>query len=292
MENKPKINVKRFSRSKTETETETPIIEKPKRGRKKAIVETPIIEEEQIIEAPIIEELPEEIPETFEIDDDFLTDLNSSNYQKEKDQEKEKEEYSKNEKERIKQHKEQQREEDKNNKELEKQRRINEKEIKRMSNDSDLYSDSPTEIMGKDKLILLNKIKQYKNLFPEELKTFKIKPKATITELKLYIEEMDIIISTNSVDAFLTDSILQCIKLMEIPTSQTKNLNISGLSDMLKANKQFNQLCKKLYLRYNCFEAVPDEYQLIILVATTAYVCRNKNAKKSEIDIYLNEEIK
>ena len=161
MENKPKINVNRFSRSKTpiiETETETPII---KKGRKKAIVETPIIEEEQIIEAPIIEELPEEIPETFEIDDDFLTDLNSSNFQKEKDQEKEKKEYLKNEKERIKQHKEQQKEEDKNNKELEKQRKINEKEIKRMSNDSDLYSDSPTKIMGKDKLILLNKIKQY-----------------------------------------------------------------------------------------------------------------------------------
>jgi len=56
MENsKPKINVKRFSRSKVDTENhEEPIISEPKtRGRKKKVViEEPIISE-PIIEEPI-----------------------------------------------------------------------------------------------------------------------------------------------------------------------------------------------------------------------------------------------
>ena len=161
----------------------------------------------------------------------------------------------------------------------------------KINSDNDLYSDTPTEIQGKDKLLLIHKIKQYKNLFPDELKTYKIKPNASINELKAYIDDMDIILTTSNVDQFLTDSILQCIKLIEIPTSKTKNFNITGLSDLLKANIQFHQLCKKLYLKYGCFDKIPEEYQLIILVSTTAYVCKNKNCNKSELDAYLNETI-
>jgi len=81
---KPKINVKRFSRSKVDSvETEEPIIEKKTKGRKKkvSINEEPIIEK-PIIEESIIETQEEETPETFEIDDDFLSELNSINYQK------------------------------------------------------------------------------------------------------------------------------------------------------------------------------------------------------------------
>ena len=169
-----------------------------------------------------------------------------------------------------------------------KQERTNKSKI---NSDSELYSDTGTEIQGKDKLLLIHKIKQYKNLFPDELKTFKIKPNASINELKAYIDDMDIILSTSNVDQFLTDSILQCIKLIEIPTSKTKNFNITGLSDLLKANIQFHQLCKKLYLKYGCFDKIPEEYQLVILVSTTAYVCKNKNCNKSELEAYLNETI-
>ena len=60
---------------------------------------------------------------------------------------------------------------------------------------------------------------------------------------------------------------------------------------MLKANKQFHQLCKKLFLKYGCFDAVPAEYQLVLLVTTTAYVCKNKNAGRNELEAYLNEPI-
>jgi len=177
-------------------------------------------------------------------------------------------------------------------KELEKeQAKINRNNKTKINSDNDLYSDEGTDIKGKEKLLLLHKIKQYKTLFPDELKSFKIKPSANINELKQYIDEIDVIVSTSDVDQFLTDSILQCIKLLEIPTSKTKNFNITGLSDMLKANKQFHQLCKKLYLKYGCFDAVPAKYQLVLLVTTTAYVCKNKNSGRNELEAYLNEPI-
>jgi len=283
---KPKVNVKRFSRSKTEEPSELPIIEKKTKGKKKVSI---IVEEPS--EEPIIEEsiIAEQKPESFEIDDNFLSELNNSNYQKEQEEEQQKEEKLKQskelEKERIKQEKEFMKQIEK---ESIKQERTNKSKI---NSDSELYSDTGTEIQGKDKLLLIHKIKQYKNLFPDELKTFKIKPNASINELKAYIDEMDIILTTSNVDQFLTDSILQCIKLIEIPASKTKNFNITGLSDLLKANIQFHQLCKKLYLKYGCFDKIPEEYQLLILVATTAYVCKNKNCNKSELDAYLNETI-
>ena len=123
------------------------------------------------------------------------------------------------------------------------------------------------------------------------MKSYKIKPNCSIPELKAYIDDMDIIISTSNVDQFLTDSILQCIKLCEIPTSRLKNFNISGLSDMLKSNKEFHSLCKQLYLKYHVFNKIPPEYQLTILVATTSYICMNKNKNKDSLEAYLNEHV-
>ena len=55
MENKPKVNVKRFLRLKIET-NETPTIEKITRSRKKVVFEEPYINQPNI-EEPIIEEL-------------------------------------------------------------------------------------------------------------------------------------------------------------------------------------------------------------------------------------------
>ena len=291
MENKPKINVKRFSRSKVDTENnEEPIISEPKqKGRKKKVVtiEEPIISE-PIIEEPIEEE--EYIPESF--DEDFLQELNSSNYQKEQEEELNREANLKQQKELEKERIKQQKEQEKYMKTIEKeQAKINRSNKAKINNDNELYSDEGTHIQGKEKLLLLHKIKQYKTLFPDELKTFKIKPNCSVSDLKQYIDEIDVIVSTSDVDQFLTDSILQCIKLIEIPTSRFKNFNITGLSDMLKSNKQFHQLCKKLYLKYGCFDNVPPEYQLVLLVATTAYVCKNKNSGRNELELYLNEPI-
>jgi hypothetical protein len=134
-------------------------------------------------------------------------------------------------------------------------------------------------------------VKQYKNLFPTELKGFKIKNSPTAQELKNYLDEMECIVDTSNVDNFLTDSIIQSIKLVEGVSSYTRNYNVSGLAELLKANKQFHQLCKQLYIKYNVFSNVPPEYQMLMLVSTTAYICKCKNQKKGDIEAYLNEQV-
>ena len=165
------------------------------------------------------------------------------------------------------------------------------KEIKsQFEDDNSLFDDKGTEILGKDKRILLSKIQQYKNLFPDELKKFKIKKNCSLQDLNLYLEEMETIVNTDSVEQFLTDSIIQCIKLTEGISSYTK-YDISGCADMLKGNKQFHTLCKQLYIKYKVFSNIPPEYSIVILVSTTAYMCRVKNSRKKELDVFLNTKI-
>ena len=156
--------------------------------------------------------------------------------------------------------------------------------------DSSLFDDKGTELLGRDKRMLLSKIQQYKSLFPDELGKFKIKKNCSTEDLKLYLSEMESIVDTSSVEQFLTDSILQCIKLTEGVSSYTK-YDITGCADLLKANKQFHTLTKQMYIKYKVFEKVPPEYSLAVLVATTAYVCKNKNAKKKEIESFLCQPI-
>jgi hypothetical protein len=156
--------------------------------------------------------------------------------------------------------------------------------------DNSLFSEKGTEILGQERRVLLSKIQQYKNLFPEELKKFKIKKNCSTQDLHLYLSEMEVIVNTDSVEQFLTDSIIQCIKLTEGVSSYTK-YDISGCADMLKGNKQFHTLCKQLYIKYKVFSNIPPEWSIIILVSTTAYMCKVKNARKKELDIYLNEKI-
>ena len=208
--------------------------------------------------------------------------MNSSNYQKEQELEQNREAN-------LKQQKEAEKERIKYLKEAEKERSKQEKVNKqKINNDSELYSSDAVEPQGKEKLLLLHKVKQYKNLFSDELKSYKIKPNCSIGELKGYIDDMDIIVNTSNVDQFITDSILQCIKLLEIPTSKLKNFNISGLSDLLKGNKEFHNLCKQMYLKYNVFSKIPPEYQLFILISTSSYICINKNKNKDSLEAYLN----
>ena len=68
--------------------------------------------------------------------------------------------------------------------------------------------------------------------------------------------------------------------------------NISGTADMLKQNPQFHNLIKQLYVKYNVFSKIPPEFQLILLVGTTAVLCKTKNDKKIELNEFLNQPIK
>jgi signal recognition particle GTPase len=229
------------------------------------------------------------------MEETFLSDLNNINYSISEKKEYEKEQkllLKEQERERKEQEKEKKRQEKEADKlakqyikEQEKQKKMKPKE----DDENSIFN--PTQIIGRDKRILLQKIAQYKNLFPEELKGFKIKKNPTCEDLNVYIDEMDSIISTSNVDTFLTESILASIKMIEGVSAFTKNYNISGLADLLKANKQFHQLAKQLYLKYGVFEKTPPETQMIFLIATTAYICKCKNSKKAELEAFLNEPL-
>ena len=273
-----KINVKKFSKAKTEATTDQDNI----------IIE----EEDKVIES-------ESKDQVIEIDNDFLNELSNENYINKKEEAKQKEENEKNIKENEKNIKEneknrklREKENEKLFKQIEKENKLKEKENKKIDNDDNsIFSDQPSAIIGKEKRILLKKVQSYKSLFPEELKGFKIKSNCSIEELKQYIDEMDSIIEVGAVETFLSDSIISSIKLIEGTTVNSKNYNISGLSFMLKNNQQFIILCKQLYLKYNVFSRVPIEYQLIMIVSTSAYICKNKNANKEQLNSFFNEPI-
>ena len=232
-----------------------------------------------------------------ENDNNFLDNLNNVNYQSEIKQQ---ELIVENKKEMIIT----QREMDKQQRATEKQLKISQKELERQlkdekkqihyknddSEDDNLYSDKPTKLIGKDRMIIQHKINSYRELFKNELKGFKIKKNASTEELQECLNEMQHIIETGTVNQFLEDSIIQCIKIIEGISGKTK-YNISGLADMLSMNKEFNSLTRQLFLKYGVFSKIPIEYQLVMIVSTTAYICKCKNDNRIELNNFFNEPI-
>jgi hypothetical protein len=156
-------------------------------------------------------------------------------------------------------------------------------------NDDDIFStNNYTEINGKNKLILMNKIKQYKSLFKTELKGFTIKKNSSEEELKNYLSEIEIIINLNTLDSFCSDSIITALKSVENYSSLTK-YDIKGTADILNSNPKFHALVKQLYLKYNLFSNVPPEYQLIMLFISTSAFSFYKN--KQTNDDFFNKPI-
>jgi hypothetical protein len=110
-------------------------------------------------------------------------------------------------------------------------------------------------------------------------------------ELQAYLDEMEVIVSVSSVDNFITDGILNCIRIVEGVSANTSKYNISGCADLLKQNKEFHNLCKQLYIKYKVFSSVPVEYQLVMIVATTAFIARSKNIHMERMTAFLNEQV-
>ena len=82
---------------------------------------------------------------------------------------------------------------------------------------------------------------------------------------------MEILVELDSVDDFLTDSILSSIKIIENVSTTTNNYNFSGLSDLLKNNKRFHTLCKQLNIKYGCYSTIRPEYQMLFSISTSMY---------------------
>ena len=290
-----KINIKKYSRSNVETSSD-PIVEDKttkRRGRPKksldSIQETQIPDDEpeqqniihETIEdtetyafEPLEAEAEPEIETEFNpepIQDDFLQELNNENYV-EPPTAQEQKQIEKQRKENLRQNKKQQ---------------VKEGKINSIFETSDLFDETGSEIIGKDRRIIINKLNQYRSLFPKELSKFKVKKGASVEELKAYLQEMSTIVECSSYDNFLSDSILQTIKLIEGGSRATR-FDVTGMADMLKANPQFNNLLKQLYVKYNVFNKIPPEIQMVLLVSTTAYICVNKNRNKHQLNDYLN----
>jgi hypothetical protein len=185
----PKINIKKYSRSNvetTQTESEMPeeidnnIIIK-KRGRPKKTTIEPETTQEIPYEPP---QLIETEPETHEFEpletelDPFLDELNNDNFQ-EPPTEREQRELEREFKEQIK---EQTR--------TQKKHEVRERKVNNIMESSDLFDETGTEIIGRDRRVIINKMNQYRSLFPKELSKFKVKKGASIEELQAYLQEM------------------------------------------------------------------------------------------------------
>ena len=172
-----------------------------------------------------------------------------------------------------------------NNKRIAEQEKINEK------NKEKIDEEEEPQFIGKNRRELYNNILKYKELFPDELKTFKIKKNSSVDELKNYISEIQCIIETTSIDCFLVDSIYTAMSFIEPITSKTKNFNLTGLTNLLKSNKQFNNLFKQMMLKYGCYNNVSVEYQTLLIIISSVYITVQKNHNRQNIENYLNEKI-
>ena len=164
-----------------------------------------------------------------------------------------------------------------------KKQKLEEKQENKKNNES-------TEIICKNKLHLLSKISKYKKLFKTELNDYKINKNASEDELKNHITNIQDLLDSNEVDTYINDSIYNCIKLIE-PFSSKTRYDLTGLSNMLKLNPQFDTMCKKLMLKYNCFSNTPIEYQMIMLVSTSVYLTIQMNKSKPAMEQFLNQKI-
>ena len=145
------------------------------------------------------------------------------------------------------------------------QEKIDAKQQEKKEKEEQQNDDDESQFLGKDRRQLINRISQYKELFSEELKMFKIKKNSSIEELKAYIIEIQCVIETSSIDTFMMDSIYTVMNLIEPITAKTK-FNIIGLTNLLKSNKQFNSLTKQIFLKYGCYSNVSPEYQVLLII--------------------------
>lgn len=234
-----------------------------------------------------------EVEEEEEIDD-FLADLGSDRFTikpevNEKQQKQEASELKKMVAEQAREHKRQLAEQKRQDAQAKKQSK-SKKNKNDDDDDGETFSGDGTPILGKDKILLMKKVQQYKSLFPDELKGFKVKKNPSPQELSDALEEMSVLVEVGSMDEFMMSSVLSCIKLVEGASSVT-NYDIRGCADMLKNNKEFHKLSKVLFIKYNVFSKIPPEFQMVLLVSTTAYMCSQKNKNKSSINDYLNSTI-
>ena len=171
------------------------------------------------------------------------------------------------------------------------QEKIDAKQQEKKEKEEQQNEDDESQFLGKDRRQLLNRISQYRELFPTELKTFKVKKGSSIEELQAYILEIQCVIETSTIDTFMMDSIYTVMNNIIEPMTIKTKFNVRGLTDLLKSNKQFNSLTKQIFLKYGCYSNVGPEYQCLLIIVSSVYITVNKNNNRNSIESYLNEKI-
>ena len=154
----------------------------------------------------------------------------------------------------------------------------------------DLFSNkNKTPLLGKTKRQLTARIRSYKLLFKEELKSFRVKKNASEEELEKYLEEIDSILSTSKIDAFISDWIYYVLQILEATSQRFPNYNLKGITEALKNNVQFNELMKILSIKYGVFNNMPPEIQMAFIVIGTGFLTITNNRREREL---LEENLK
>jgi hypothetical protein len=134
--------------------------------------------------------------------------------------------------------------------------------------------------------MMISKIKQYKLLFPNETVEFFKSPlskKKGLEDLRAALLELDIIVTLGNTkyDSFLADIVANSTKSIELPLKIYMKLDITNLSETLKKNDEFNNIMKRIYLKYNCvmtYSSLPVECQLVLVIFLTGYLQSKINA--------------
>lgn len=151
-----------------------------------------------------------------------------------------------------------------------------------------LFSSKPSKILGKERLELLARIRNYKQLFSDKLSKFKIKKNATKDELQEYLDEINAILETSQSDSFLNDSIFHLFQIVENVSIRTK-YNLAGFTELLKGNVEFRNLVKILSSKYASFASVSPEIQVCFIIVSLGYITISKNQELSRISSQLNQ---
>ncbi len=155
-----------------------------------------------------------------------------------------------------------------------------------------VFTDGDVELMGRDRLIKIKQITQFKSLFPKELKSIRIPKKdPSLETLERILQEIEALLDIGSVQDFVMDGIFQSIKVIEGVSSMTTRFNVSGLSDCLRRDANFNSLCKRLMIKYNSFSQVCPEYQITFIVIVSSYMMIQKNSQAAKFNAFLNEPL-
>ena len=154
----------------------------------------------------------------------------------------------------------------------------------------ELFSNkNKTPLLGKTKRQLTARIRSYKQLFKEELKSFRVKKNATEEELEKYLEEIDSILSTSKIDAFISEWIYYVLQMLEVTSQRFPNYNLKGITEALKNNVQFNELMKILSIKYGVFNNMPPEIQMAFIIIGTGFLTITNNKREREL---LEEHLK